>query len=196
MSELGIFRGPLMPGCERQQRRGHDDGERRLIAKIDLLACSIGRSPGLVPPRTSQHRCPRGESRLPGLAAATNAANHGATVAELEAIFGWAGGQMASLYTRSANRRALSARAINKLLGIETEKSIPAPDRRCGRQSEKPRHFRADFLEVVRSEGLEPPRCYSLPPQGSASTNSATSAWEIGAELAPDPIKTGSTAPM
>src|SRR4029077_1463711 len=29
---------------------------------------------------------------------------------------------------------------------------------------------------VVRSEGLEPPRCYSLPPQGSASTNSATSA--------------------
>src|SRR5580692_2801218 len=34
---------------------------------------------------------------------------------------------------------------------------------------------------VVRSEGLEPPRFYSLPPQGSASTNSATSAWEIGA---------------
>lgn len=29
---------------------------------------------------------------------------------------------------------------------------------------------------MVRSEGLEPPRCYSLPPQGSASTNSATSA--------------------
>src|SRR5215831_1382213 len=29
---------------------------------------------------------------------------------------------------------------------------------------------------LVRSEGLEPPRCYSLPPQGSASTNSATSA--------------------
>src|SRR5262245_17652455 len=29
---------------------------------------------------------------------------------------------------------------------------------------------------MVRSRGLEPPRCYSLPPQGSASTNSATSA--------------------
>src|SRR5260370_31313243 len=29
---------------------------------------------------------------------------------------------------------------------------------------------------LVRSEGLEPPRFYSLPPQGSASTNSATSA--------------------
>src|SRR5258708_6145521 len=31
-------------------------------------------------------------------------------------------------------------------------------------------------IVVVRSEGLEPPRFYSLPPQGSASTNSATSA--------------------
>src|SRR3954462_15995997 len=41
---------------------------------------------------------------------------------------------------------------------------------------------------VVRSEGLEPPRCYSLPPQGSASTNSATSAWETGTGLPPDRI--------
>ena len=40
----------------------------------------------------------------------------------------------------------------------------------------------------MRSEGLEPPPCYGLPPQGSASTNSATSAWEIGTELAPDRI--------
>src|SRR3954467_5620085 len=36
---------------------------------------------------------------------------------------------------------------------------------------------------LVRSEGLEPPRCYSLPPQGSASTNSATSAWDTGWNL-------------
>src|SRR6202012_6127913 len=41
---------------------------------------------------------------------------------------------------------------------------------------------------LVRSEGLEPPRFYSLPPQGSASTNSATSAREIGTELPPDRI--------
>lgn len=60
-------------------------------------------------------------------AAATHAANHGATVAELDAIFGWSGGQMASLYTRSANRRALSAKAMDKLLRTETETSIPAP---------------------------------------------------------------------
>lgn len=63
-------------------------------------------------------------------AAATNAANHGATVAELEAIFGWSGGQMASLYTRSADRRALATKAISKLARTETETSIPAPDQK------------------------------------------------------------------
>src|SRR5206468_7378780 len=40
-----------------------------------------------------------------------------------------------------------------------------------------------DLLCLVRSEGLEPPRFYSLPPQGSASTNSATSAWKTGRQL-------------
>src|SRR5947209_20314352 len=38
---------------------------------------------------------------------------------------------------------------------------------------------------LVRSEGLEPPRCYSLPPQGSASTNSATSADAAGHRVLP-----------
>lgn len=48
-------------------------------------------------------------------AAATRAANHGATVAQLEAIFGWEGGRMASLYTRSADRMRLAAEAMKKL---------------------------------------------------------------------------------
>ena len=60
-------------------------------------------------------------------AAATNAANRGATVAELEALFGWAGGQMAALYTKSANREALSKGAAAKLSRGESETSIPAP---------------------------------------------------------------------
>lgn len=60
-------------------------------------------------------------------AAATNAANNGATVAELEALFGWAGGQMASLYTKSANREALSKGAVAKMARDETKTSIPAP---------------------------------------------------------------------
>lgn len=56
-------------------------------------------------------------------AAATRAANRGATVAQLEAIFGWEGGRMASLYTRSADRQALAAAAMEKL----SRTSTPAP---------------------------------------------------------------------
>jgi integrase len=48
-------------------------------------------------------------------AGATRAANNGATEAELEAIYGWSGGKMASLYTRKANRARLAARAMVKL---------------------------------------------------------------------------------
>jgi integrase len=47
--------------------------------------------------------------------AAVRAANNGATVAELEAIFGWSGGRMASLYTRAADRARLAKGAISKL---------------------------------------------------------------------------------
>ena len=47
--------------------------------------------------------------------AATRAADRGATEAQLEAIFGWTGGRMASLYTRSANRRRLAIEAMHKL---------------------------------------------------------------------------------
>jgi integrase len=62
-------------------------------------------------------------------AAATRAAENGATERELEAIFGWSGGRMATLYTKSANRSKLAAGAIGKLDRAETENrtSIPAP---------------------------------------------------------------------
>jgi integrase len=58
--------------------------------------------------------------------AATRAANAGATVAELEAIFGWQGGTMASLYTRAADRMRLAAKAMHKLRN-EKPTSIVAP---------------------------------------------------------------------
>jgi integrase len=58
--------------------------------------------------------------------AATRAANAGATVAELEAIFGWQGGAMASLYTRAADRMRLAAKAMYKLRN-EKLTSIVAP---------------------------------------------------------------------
>lgn len=70
--------------------------------------------------------------------AATRAANSGATVAQLEAIFGWHGGTMASLYTRSADRQRLAIEAMHKL-GNVTRTSIPAPSNpvRAGGQKSK-----------------------------------------------------------
>jgi integrase len=63
-------------------------------------------------------------------AAATRAAENGATERELEAIFGWKGGRMATHYTRSANRTRLAAGAISKLdrpeAEAETGTSIPS----------------------------------------------------------------------
>jgi integrase len=60
---------------------------------------------------------------------ATRAAHNGATVAELEAIFGWTGGNMASLYTREADRRRLARDAMGKLWNRNSAgTSIPAPD--------------------------------------------------------------------
>ena len=64
--------------------------------------------------------------------AATRAANHGATVAQLEAIFGWSGGGMASLYTRMADRERLARDAMHKLAT-----SIPAPNRKVRAVSRK-----------------------------------------------------------
>jgi integrase len=41
-------------------------------------------------------------------AAATRAVNNGATLAQLEAFFGWSGGKMASVYTKKADRARLA----------------------------------------------------------------------------------------
>ena len=47
--------------------------------------------------------------------AATKAAEDGLSVAELEALFGWTGGTMASHYTKSADRKRLAIRAAGKM---------------------------------------------------------------------------------
>lgn len=73
------------------------------------------------------------EAKVPGSAhgvrkiAATRAAENGATVSQLEAIFGWHGGAMAAHYTREANRVRLAREAMHKLANAEGT-SIPAPD--------------------------------------------------------------------
>lgn len=46
---------------------------------------------------------------------ATRAAEAGATVGELEALFGWTGGTMASLYTKTADRKRLAKQASEKV---------------------------------------------------------------------------------
>jgi integrase len=67
---------------------------------------------------------------------ATRAANNGATVSQLNAIFGWTGSKMASHYTQAADRVRLAREAIGKLVN-ETETSIPAPDQKVRAAAEK-----------------------------------------------------------
>lgn len=50
---------------------------------------------------------------------ATRAANAGATIHELNAIFGWTGTEMASHYTREADRRRLAKAAMGKIAGAK-----------------------------------------------------------------------------
>ena len=66
---------------------------------------------------------------------ATRAAENGATVAELEAIFGWRGGRMASLYTEAANRSRLSRQAMDKLAVNESETKSAAPSEKVRRET-------------------------------------------------------------
>jgi integrase len=78
------------------------------------------------------------EAGVPGRAhglrklGATRAANNGATVHELQALFGWVDIKMPALYTRGADRRRLAVSAAHKLLdesaATNVERtSIPAP---------------------------------------------------------------------
>lgn len=104
---------PILPDLARTLKAGPTgdlafvaaaDGQpmrKEVIGNLFRLAC---RAAGI---RKSAHGLRK--------AAATRAANRGATVAELEAIFGWEGGRMASHYTKSADREALAAQAMKKL---------------------------------------------------------------------------------
>lgn len=68
-------------------------------------------------------------------AGATRAADNGATVTELEAIFGWHGGGMAALYTKAADRRRASMRAMT-LMEKKTDASMCQPDDKVGTTGE------------------------------------------------------------
>jgi integrase len=64
---------------------------------------------------------------------ATRAAEAGATVAELEALFGWTGGTMASHYTRTADRKRLAKSAAEKIGNAQR----PHPDGQAPRTLKK-----------------------------------------------------------
>lgn len=64
-------------------------------------------------------------------AGAARAASNRATVAQLEAIFGWQGGTMASLDTKSADRVRLAKESIGKLARNKSGSPIPAPSRKA-----------------------------------------------------------------
>lgn len=68
--------------------------------------------------------------------AATRAADNGATVAQLNAIFGWTGSAMASLYTQEADRRRLALEAAHKLTN-DSQTSIPAPVQKVRARGQK-----------------------------------------------------------
>jgi len=59
-------------------------------------------------------------------------------LAQLNAIFGWKGTAMASLYTEAADRKRLALEAMAKVQGAnETATSIPSPDRKVRESAPK-----------------------------------------------------------
>lgn len=60
--------------------------------------------------------------------AATRAADAGATIWQLNAMFGWTGTRMASHYTQAFERKRAAREGFKKLVSNDERTSIPAPD--------------------------------------------------------------------
>jgi integrase len=69
--------------------------------------------------------------------AATTAANNGATVSQLKALFGWESDTMPALYTRAADRERLARESVH-MLANEERISIPSPKRKVRAPERKP----------------------------------------------------------
>ena len=72
-------------------------------------------------------------------AGAARAANNGATVDQLKAVFGWTDSKMPSLYTRSADRVRLAREAMGKLERPDSSVSIPEPNKKSTGETDKKR---------------------------------------------------------
>jgi hypothetical protein len=133
--------------------------------------------------------CRRREKPTAGAKASTN------TESQMIAMFGWIDPKMPAHYIAKANREKAGMTGVDKIVAFDQSQSLdnfidqPEDVRRDrsgnipGQLPERSLTISMLVVGMVRSEGLEPPRCYSLPPQGSASTNSATSAWDAGRNL-------------
>jgi hypothetical protein len=71
-------------------------------------------------------------------------AAHGASKAELNAIFGGRGSGMAALDIKDANRARFAKGAMSKLDGTSGEQSIPAPLPDVGRKGQKMSDFKRE----------------------------------------------------
>jgi integrase len=87
---------------------------------------------------------------------AIRAALNGATVAELDAIFGWQGGGMAALYVREADRARLAKSAMSKLDGTAGEQTLPSPKGKVRDLARKDKRYQTLGNQVVGEVGLEP----------------------------------------
>ena len=83
---------------------------------------------------------------------ATRAANNGATVAQLNAIFGWTGSKMASLYTANADRAGWRVSTWTRC-----EQSTPHLRVRCGVELRIENKNNDLIFSMVGGDGLEPP---------------------------------------
>ena len=104
---------PLSPGAAAAASPRSKPGAASTRWRLSVEACREAGVPG------SAH----GVRKL----AATSMANNGATVPQLEAVFGWTGGRMASWYTRSADRRRLAKSSVHMLVNDERT-NHPAPN--------------------------------------------------------------------
>lgn len=96
---------------------------------------------------------------------ATMDAEVGYSERELEAKYGWTGGFMASLYTKSANRKRMVVEAARRS-GVLPAMQAVLPEKSASEHS----GLQEPESSLVRSRRLELPRVAPLAPQASAST--------------------------
>lgn len=80
---------------------------------------------------------------------------NGATVTELESIFGWEGGGMAALYTRAADRKRAALRAM-KFMQRSSDGAMCQPRKKIGTKAKNKQQSHMLVKPVVRPRGVEP----------------------------------------